>query len=205
LKIIAENLTKHFNRNYLFESLNFEVSAGEALAVLGANGSGKTTLIKILCGLKRASSGKIIYRKGDKILPTEDIYSHIGLVSPYLEFYEELTARENLDFFADMKNIDRRAREKTEELCEKFRLTDKMDVRLKTYSSGMKQRLKYAAALMGGPAALFVDEPRTNLDEKGINTVYELLSEYKKGGALIIATNEKQDLWLADKRLTLNE
>jgi len=204
LKIVAEKISKHFNRHYLFKDLSFKVEQGECLAVLGANGSGKTTLIKILCALQRPSSGKIHYENNNIGIKREDIYSHIGLVSPYLELYDELTAGENLEFFADIKGIDKKERKHVAEICERFNIADKMKVRVKAYSSGMKQRLKYALALMGEPRALFIDEPRTNLDEDGIGTVYDLLESYKKNNVLIIATNEKQDLVLADKRLTID-
>jgi heme exporter protein A len=204
LKLIAEKLCKHFKKNYLFDNLNFEIEQGESLAILGSNGSGKTTLLKILCALKRPSSGKIIYKAKNNIIKKEDIYANIGLVSPYLELYDELSAQENLNFFADIKNIDDNARKHIGELCEKFKLSDKLNERVKTYSSGMKQRLKYVAALMANPDFLFIDEPRTNLDEHGIEVVYSLLSDYKKSGVLVIATNEKQDLLLADKRLTID-
>jgi heme exporter protein A len=204
LKIIAENISKHFNRNYLFRDLNFEVGQGECLAVLGANGSGKTTLIKILCALQRPSSGKILYENENLTIKRDEIYSHIGLVSPYLELYEELTAKDNLDFFADIKGLDESGRQRMREICGRFKIADKMHIRVKAYSSGMKQRLKYVLALMDSPQVLFIDEPRTNLDEEGIKTVYNLLGDYKKKGVLIIATNEKQDLVLADKRLTID-
>ena len=204
MKIAVENISKHYNQNYLFRDLNFQVEKGECLAILGANGSGKTTLIKILCALQHPSSGKITYNEDNSLIDKENLYSHIGLISPYLELYEELTAEENLQFFADMKEINANGWKLVRELCEKFKLSDKLDIRVKAYSSGMKQRLKYILALMGNPGVLFVDEPRTNLDEEGINTVYSLLSNYKKSGILIIATNEKQDLILADKRLTID-
>ncbi len=204
MKIIAENISKHYNRNYLFRDLNFEVGQGECLAVLGANGSGKTTLIKILCALQRPSSGEILYENENLTIKRDEIYSHIGLVSPYLELYEELTAKDNLDFFADIKGLDESARQHMREICDQFKIADKMHIRVKAYSSGMKQRLKYVLALMDSPQVLFIDEPRTNLDEEGINTVYNLLGDYKKTGVLIIATNEKQDLVLADKRLTID-
>ncbi len=204
MKIRAENISKHYNRNYLFRNLSFEIGQGECLAVLGANGSGKTTLIKILCALQRPASGKIHYENNGTVIKREDIYAHIGLISPYLELYDELTAKENLDFFAAIKDASENERKEMSKMCSRLKIADKLNVRVKAYSSGMKQRLKYVLALMGAPEILFVDEPGTNLDEEGINIVYDLLRDYKKTGVLVIATNEKQDLILADKRLTID-
>jgi heme exporter protein A len=117
--------------------------------------------------------------------------------------YEDLTAEENLHFFARMKGMGD-AVERIGFLMKRFRLAGREDDLVKTYSSGMKQRLKYVFALLGKPSVLLVDEPRSNLDEEGIATVYEFLSEQKKENILIIATNDHDDLNLTDWTLPID-
>ena len=117
---------------------------------------------------------------------------------PYLELYQDLTARENLQFLGKLKRVDK-LDEKIKSLMERFRLAGREDDDVKTYSSGMKQRLKYVFALLSDPQVLFVDEPRSNLDEEGIHTVYQVLQEQKKNKILVIATNDQEDIKFADR------
>ncbi len=200
MKIKAKQIVKRYGKHIVLRNINFEVANGVSLAIIGSNGSGKTTLIKILANLIAPTRGSVTYQQNGKTIPRENIYRHIGLVGPYLQLYQELTARENLYFFARMRNIPR-YKERIAELMETLGLKGREDDAVKAYSSGMQQRLKYVAALLHRPEVLLVDEPRSNLDEKGIETVYALLREQKKHGILIIATNDNEDLQLADRKL----
>ncbi len=200
MKIEAKQIVKRYGKHIILRNINFAVSDGASLAIIGSNGSGKTTLIKILANLIAPTRGSVTYQQDGKTIPRENIYRHIGLVGPYLQLYQELTARENLYFFARMRNIPR-YKERIAELMETLGLKGREDDAVKAYSSGMQQRLKYVAALLHRPEVLLVDEPRSNLDEKGIETVYALLREQKKRGILIIATNDNEDLQLADRKL----
>ena len=127
-----------------------------------------------------------------------------GFVGPYLELYEELTAQENLQFFARMKSL-KNAGERIHFLLDKFNLRGRGNDTVKTFSSGMKQRLKYTLSLLNNPEVLLVDEPRANLDEEGIRTVYSVLENHKKDKILIIATNDQDDLKLTDRELSVND
>lgn len=196
----AKQIVKRYDKHIVLRNINFEVTNGTSLAIIGSNGSGKTTLIKILANLIAPTRGSVVYQQDDKTIPRENIYRHIGLVGPYLQLYQELTARENLYFFARMRNISH-YKERISELMENLGLKGRENDSVKAYSSGMQQRLKYVAALLHRPEVLLVDEPRSNLDEKGIETVYALLREQKKRGILIIATNDNEDLQLADHTL----
>jgi len=179
------------------------VSSGQCLAITGRNGSGKTTLIRVLSHLIQPSTGKLSLTQNEKIILKENFYKYIGLVGPYLELYQDLTAQENLVFFARMKEM-KNYMDRITELMNIIGLKGRENDPVKTYSSGMKQRLKYAAALLDKPDILFVDEPRSNLDEQGIQTIYNIFEEQKKDKILIIATNDSDDLQFADLKVDLN-
>jgi heme exporter protein A len=203
LQIFAQSIGKSFAEKRIFQYISFELSDGESLAIIGPNGAGKTTLIRILCGLIRPSEGILTYSDNDKIMAWPDLYQRIGLVGPYLELYEELTARENLDFFAKIRNLER-AENGIKELMSRFLLAGRENDAVKEYSSGMLQRLKYVFALMAKPKILFLDEPTSNLDQQGIDTVYEIMREQKRNGLLVIATNDPADLKYGDTHIEIN-
>lgn len=204
MKLIADNLSKVFSDSTIFKDISFEISAGQCLAITGRNGSGKTTLIRVLSQLILPSKGKLSLYKNSSIIQKENYFKYIGLVGPYLELYQDLTAYENLTFFARMKeisNFDKRINN----LMEMIGLAGRENDLVKTYSSGMKQRLKYVFALLSEPEILFVDEPRSNLDEQGIQTVYNIFKTQTKDKLLILATNDVDDLQFANMRINLNE
>ena len=203
MRLIANNISKNFSDSTIFKNINFEISSGQCLAITGRNGSGKTTLIRVLSQLIQPSKGKISFTKNSETIRKEKFYRYIGLVGPYLELYQDLTALENLNFFARMKEI-KNYQDRISHLMEMIGLADREYDLVKTYSSGMKQRLKYVFALLNEPEILFIDEPRSNLDEQGIQTVYDLFREQKKDNLLILATNDTDDLQFADMRVDLN-
>ena len=198
MQIKAENLRKEYNGRLIFKNINLEIGDRACVAITGINGSGKTTLIRILANLVSPTMGKVIYQSDGAEISKEKIHRYCSLVGPYLELYQDLTARENLWFFGKLKKVDQ-LDSKIERLMNKFGLKGREDEAMKNYSSGMKQRLKYVFALISEPEILFVDEPGSNLDDNGIQTVYEVLEEQKKNKILIMATNEKEDLKYADR------
>ncbi len=203
MKLICESVGKDFGERHIFKNINFEIQSGQSLAITGPNGSGKTTLIRILCGLIRQNSGTIEYHHNNGLVPETEIHNHIGLVGPYLELYEELSANENMKFFSKLKNVGNYEKI-VSDLLKKLRLDGREDDPVKNYSSGMKQRLKYVFALLGQPLVLFLDEPTSNLDSEGIETVYQIMEQQKKERILIIATNDKADLKFGDQQIAIS-
>lgn len=203
MHLTAENISKYFADNRIFKNINFQIKSGQSLAIIGPNGSGKSTLIRILSNLIQPTEGKIIYKNNGTEIKKDNIYKHIGLVGPYLELYQDLSAKENLTFFSKIKGI-RESDKRINDLMKRLKLSGREDDLVKAYSSGMKQRLKYVFAMLGQPEVLFIDEPCANLDEEGIETVYEILAEQKKDKILIIATNDSDDLRFADWTVAVN-
>ena len=137
------------------------------------------------------------------MIERENVYKHIGFVGPYLELYEELSARENMQFFAQLRQTPQ-AETRITELMERVNLAGREDDAVKTYSSGMRQRLKYVFALLNDPRILLLDEPTSNLDAAGSSIVYEIMGEQKKDKILILATNDKADLQFGDIKVAVN-
>jgi heme exporter protein A len=203
MKIVMKNIAKDFGDKKIFKGIDIELDSGQSLAIVGPNGSGKTTLVKIICGLIRPSAGEIVYSFNGLPINKEDIYRHISLVSPYLELYEELSARENLNFFGRMRRV-KDLSEQINRLMKLMNLAGREDDPVKTYSSGMRQRLKYVFALLNEPEVLVLDEPTSNLDRSGTDCVYEIMENQKKDKILILATNDEEDLIYGDSQVAVN-
>jgi heme exporter protein A len=197
MKLIVENIGMNFGEKKILQNINFELTPGKSAAIVGPNGSGKTTLVRIIAGLLRPTTGTVKYVIDNEQVPAQNIFESLGLVGPYLQLYEELTARENLDFFAKIKRIPDPDK-KINSLMDRLNLTGREDDQVKTYSSGMRQRLKYVFALLGDPKILILDEPASNLDSDGIDRIYHIMSEQKEKNILLIATNDQSDLKYGD-------
>ena len=198
------SLTKSFGRRLIFKEINFVWEKNGIFGISGANGSGKSTLVKIIAGLLSPTKGKVVHKNSDKEIIPEKLHDHIGFVSPYLVLYEEFSAWENLEIFAHIRGIEL-DKERVKKLLEEFLIYNRRDDLVKTYSSGMKQRLKFVFALMHLPEVLIFDEPTSNLDEEGKKVVYDIIRNAGKERIVIIASNEKNDLEFCDDILYLEK
>ncbi len=189
----AVNLNKSFGRRLIFNDLQFKFDKAGVYGISGPNGSGKSTLVKMIAGIIGASKGKIFHKLDDKLVIEEELHNHIGFASPYLVLYEEFSTYENLKLFSEIRGI-KFNQERVDYLLEKFLLKKRKDDILKTYSSGMMQRVKFIFALMHSPYLIILDEPTSNLDDEGKESVYELIKEEGQKNIVLIASNEKNDL-----------
>ncbi len=202
LSIIAEDVRQSFNRRTIFSGLGFTVAASQALLIAGRNGSGKSTLVKILCGVLTPSAGRIAIHRGTPVGADEQRHL-VGLVSPYLQLYEEFSALENLSLSLRLRG-DRPDTTFHRALLTRVTLDPDRDDPVRGYSSGMKQRLKLALALAHRPEILVLDEPMTNLDGDGVEIVRSIMREHRERGILVVATNDLTDLMDPDVRVDLN-
>ena len=193
LSLTVEKLSKSFGERKVIRDLSFMVSVPGSLGITGRNGSGKTTLMKILCRLVPPTKGKVAIRDGDAEIASADCFNYLKMISPEMALYEMLTGYENLKFFSTLAAV-RLDHTEQDELLERVGLIERGDDLVAAYSSGMKQRLKYAVALLAKPAILLLDEPTSNLDDAGKAVVREIIARQKSEGMLIIATNESEDL-----------
>ncbi|MFA8342588.1 MAG: ATP-binding cassette domain-containing protein [Rhodothermaceae bacterium] len=199
-----ESLTKRFGRRIIFENLSFEMSSGNIYGISGPNGSGKSTLVKILANLISPNSGKVIHKVNDEIIKNDFVYEHLGFVSPYLVMYDEFTAEENIKISESVRNktFDK---ERVKELFEIVGLSKRRKDAVGTFSSGMKQRLKYVFALAHNPEFIIFDEATANLDDEGKEKVFELIKVMGRDRLVILASNESQELDLCKEVISLME
>jgi len=202
MKLKVENLSKHFGSRRVFSKIDFELKSGDSIALIGPNGSGKTTLIKTILGILPATKGKAEYFEGDGKLEFDQYRKKVTLVAPYLNLYDNLTARENLRFLTTV-NGARVSDGDIDRALETVGLAGRGEDFAGAYSSGMKQRLKYALMLIRNPEIIFIDEPTSNLDDAGKKIAFDLIKNYKNDAIVIIATNEKEEYALAEGRCQL--
>lgn len=203
-ELTLSGIEKKFVNKLIFRDINFSLKNGDSLALTGRNGSGKSTLIKIIAGLLAPTKGFCMLSVNDKKTEKEHLYKYIGFIAPYVNLYDELTAYENLEFFATMKSNGKKAdKEYLSSLLERVNLYKRRYDFVKDFSSGMKQRLKLAFSIINSPLLLLMDEPRTNLDTYGIDIAYGIIEEHKKNGILILATNEKEDTAMCSSSLNI--
>ena len=200
ISITVDGVSKDFNRIAVFKDISFSLSSPASLSITGKNGAGKSTLSKILAGLLSSTRGSVTFFVNEKQIGIEEFKHHIGFVSPYLNLYDEFTALENLQFLSRIRTASHQNDERIEELLTLVGLWNRRDDIVSTFSSGMKQRLKYAFALLHNPAVLILDEPTSNLDAEGIEVIKHIMLEQKKANILIIATNNKEEAsWCAQQ------
>lgn len=205
IEIKAENISKAYSYKInIFKDVTLHLKSGDSLSITGRNGSGKSTLLKTIAGLISHSTGKIEYSLDNKIIPNTEFNTHYGILTPYLNIYEEFTPLEILRLTNQIRGmaIDENL---NLELLEKVGLIARKDDKVSEFSSGMKQRMKLCLAFCHKPKVLFLDEPFTNLDTSGIAVVKSLVSEFKAAnGLLIIATNDENEKELCEHNLELN-
>lgn len=201
LTLRAEGITKQFNRRSVLRDISFELKTGESLAITGKNGAGKSTLVKIIAGLLTPTKGSVSYTMEEKPLSLDLLRPFIGFVSPYLQLYDEFTAMENLSLIMKIRGNSDPGLQAMENLFRTFALWDRKDDFVRTYSSGMKQRLKYVVALCHNPGLLLFDEPTANLDEEGSRAVRDTMRGLQSSTLLIVATNDEQEASWCGKRI----
>lgn len=192
MKISLKNIGKKIKHNIILKDINMELESGHIYGFVGANGSGKTMLMRILTGLISFTEGEF-YVDERSVQFGNEIYYDMGVIIEKPEFFNELTGLENLEMLAKLKNII--SREEMIDSLNKVGLDPYNPKKVKEYSLGMKQRLGIAQAIMENPDILILDEVTNGLDEEGIAMVYEILSQEKeKGKLIIISSHYKQDI-----------
>lgn len=189
MKIEAKNLSKRFNREWIFKNLNYQFTE-TFYAITGPNGSGKSTLLQTLWGQMLPSAGEVIYTQNEKVIPAEDAFRHVAIATPYLELIDEFTLTEMVDFHFRFKKP--RHNKTTKELLELFELSHARDKAIANFSSGMRQRLKLGLAFYAQAEFLFLDEPTTNLDKKAIGWYQQHLSSISDS-LVLIASNQEHE------------
>ncbi|MFN7172656.1 MAG: ATP-binding cassette domain-containing protein [Fimbriimonadaceae bacterium] len=186
--VSAHRLGKRFGDRWLFRNLAFELNRGDSMAVTGSNGRGKTSLLRIVAGLLRQTEGFIEPPK------------RIGIAGINTALYAELTPPEHLVFFQKLLDVRR---------ADPARILDEVGLsgvrcQSRQMSTGMQMRLRLAIATVGEPDLLILDEPTSGLDREGRALVGRICEAQKERGALILATNDREDLNYVEQELDLD-
>ena len=199
--IVVKNVTKKFGQKVALEEISFEVNKGEIFGFLGPSGSGKTTMIKILTGQLNADSGQteLLGKVSEKLTPAD--LEQIGLVSDTSGFYEKLSLYKNLQAYAKLYG---KPNARVDEVLKQVDLYDSKNLAAEKLSTGMKQRMFLARALINKPKVLFLDEPTSGLDPTTSKKIHELLLELKEAGTTIfLTTHDMNEATLLCDRLSL--
>ncbi len=185
--IKLESISKRFDAVQAVDNLSFTIDRGEIFGLLGPNGAGKSTSIAIMCGLVSADSGKV---ELEGLTPTTiKARKKIGLIPQSIALYEELTALDNLNFFADLYNMDKELKDQRINWSLEFvNLQDRAKDTVKGFSGGMKRRLNLAASLLHDPDYIFMDEPTAGVDPQSRNKLFDSVLELKEFGKTIVYT-----------------
>ena len=189
--IHTENLTRRFGEFVAVDGLNLEVTAGQVLGYLGPNGSGKTTTIRMLLGLLHPSAGRATVLGYEVATQSEAVRAHTGYMSQKFALYGELTTRENLAFYAGVYGVTDRRR--VEEMLENLGLRGVQDQRVAGLSTGWRQRLALATAIIHRPGLLFLDEPTSGVDPVARRAFWELIYDLAAQGITIMVSTHYMD------------
>ncbi|GAA3955778.1 daunorubicin resistance protein DrrA family ABC transporter ATP-binding protein [Actinomadura viridis] len=192
--VVAEGLSKSFGAIRALRGLDLTVREGSVCGVLGPNGAGKTTLIRILATLADPDAGTARIAGHDVVRQADRVRALIGLAGQYAAVDEKLTGRGNLRMFGRLSHLSRaRARERADELLERFGLAEAADRRVAGYSGGMRRRLDLITSLILRPRVLFLDEPTTGLDPRSRNEIWDSVRELVADGTTVLLTTQYLD------------
>lgn len=200
-------VSKRYGALFALRNVSLEIAPGEFVALLGPNGSGKSTIIKIAGQASRPTVGTVAYSSagGEVITNSADIRSRIGMVGHASLTYDDLTAEENLHFFARLYSIGE-FRPRAESLLTAVGLLPRRASLVRTFSRGMRQRLSIARALLPEPGLLLLDEPTTGLDQQALEWLAACLRDLHRSGCTIVMSTHgaSEVLSLATRRILLD-
>ena len=190
--IHTEHVSRQFGRISVLDRISLQVARGEIFGLLGPSGAGKTTLVKLIAGIDEASSGEV--RVLGSRMPKLDTLRRIGYMAQSEALYADLTAKENLQFFASLYGLSGAARRRRiAETIELVNLSEYMNRQVHRFSGGMKRRLSLAAALLHEPEVLILDEPTVGIDPAQRQSIWRKLAELSELGTTVIVTTHVMD------------
>jgi ABC-type multidrug transport system ATPase subunit len=189
MKIHLSNAGKRFNREWIFRNANLNFDETASVAITGPNGSGKSTLLQCLGGMLQLSEGNMQFERGGKTIADEKAHQHISFCAPYMDVIEEMTLEEFLGFHHEFKPYLPGFTGK--KVMETIGLTHAALKQIRYYSSGMKQRVKLAQAILFDTDIVLLDEPCSNLDANGIRLYHSLIADYCSRRLVVVCSNDE--------------
>jgi len=207
MKISLINAGKRFNRDWIFRKVNYEFISGKSYAITGPNGSGKSTLLQMIGGAISQSEGDIKYQVSypskNGLEETEEIFKYVSIAAPYLELVDEMTLIEFLDFHGKFKSFLNHF--STKNIVAYIGLENAANKQIRYFSSGMKQRVKLAQAILTDVPCILLDEPCTNLDSNGISLYHQLIKDHCKNRMVIISSNDQMEYEFCEERILMTD
>lgn len=204
LNIELQHIGKRFRKEWIFREVSLNLKPGSSTAIVGNNGSGKSTLLQIISGFLSPSEGEITWQLEESTMHRDELYSHVSLCSPALQLWDELTLEENIGLFLQFKTL--RDCSNAKKFAQIVQLENYLNQTLKTFSSGMKQRVKLGLALLCEAELLLLDEPCSHLDSHGVNWFQSLLqSEWQKRTILIASNRDERETFLCADSIDIND
>ena len=192
--IVAEGLTKRFGSFLAVDDVTFSVPEGSVFGLLGANGAGKSTTIRMLCGLLAPSGGRASVAGFDVASEAESVKRSIGYMSQKFSLYEDLTVRENIDFFSGLYGIPQsRTRAESDRVLSLTGLADRSHELAKELPGGFRQRLALGCALLHSPRVLFLDEPTAGVDPAARRMFWDIIYDLTSAGSTVLVTTHYLD------------
>ena len=201
--IYLNQIGKRFKQQWIFKGLNYTFEYPGVYGILGQNGSGKSTLLRIIAGMQSATVGQCRYGLQHNCLAPERFYRHLSYCAPALSLIEEMTLLEFFRFHFSFKKM--KPGMSVEKIIALLDFQKVQDTFIHDFSSGMKQRVKLAQAFFADTEALLLDEPCSNLDEKGIQLYEQLLTQYAQNRLVLIASNVEREYRSAGNLLQIEE
>jgi ABC-type multidrug transport system ATPase subunit len=204
ISIEIKGISKIFSsKRAVFRNVNYSFKSGNIYSITGQNGSGKSTLLKILAGVLSKSNGNIEWIVDSMKIDNEVVNEFFGFVAPYLNLYEEFNINEIVHIVTDIRGIELDL-QFINGLIKDFGLEKRTLDPISSFSSGMKQRVKFIIALLHKPKILLLDEPYTNFDESGKQIVTAIIREIiNQNGIVIIASNDKDEIEICNLNLSI--
>lgn len=192
--ISVQGMYKKFGDFIANDDLTFSVYKGEIFGFLGANGAGKTTAIKILCGLSRPTSGKVMVAGYDAFREPEEIKKRIGYMSQKFSLYEDLTVKENITLYGGIYGLgNKEIRERTDDLLGRLGFIRYGKTLIADLTPGMRQKIAFSVAMIHQPEIVFLDEPTGGVDPLTRRQFWELIYETAEGGTTVFVTTHYMD------------
>jgi ABC-type multidrug transport system ATPase subunit len=204
ISIHLQQVSKKFNREWIFKNLDLEIRPGARLALLGANGSGKSTLLQVISGFLIPDSGNVKFTSQNGDVKEEVAHEHISFASPFLQLNEEFTLKEIIEHTAIYKPFLNDL--SSTQVIEIIDLKNAANKPLKHFSSGMKQRVKLALAILAKSELLFLDEPLSNLDANGVKWYQHMIAQYAATKTIVVCSNTvKEEYSFCEKELNMSD
>lgn len=191
VSIELEKTGRRFNKEWIYRNVTIQFKTTDRTAIVGGNGSGKSTFLQMLSGFLMPSEGKIHYRIQNQTIDGSAIFRHVSVCSPFLELYEDYTVQEHFRFHARLQHMRHGLNENR--FVELLQLNNIRNKPLRNYSSGMRQRVKLALAILSDTPILMLDEPCTNLDRNAIQWYQQLLTTHAEDRLLLVSSNRNED------------